>query len=60
MFFFYLLANCISFCEMSPHILCLVSTELFIFAFLIDESYTLKTLGSFLGKKRGGGREGEM
>lgn len=35
--------------------LCLVSTELFVFVFLMSESFTLKTLGPFLrGKKKEG------
>lgn len=48
----YLLASCISFSEMPPYIPCLVSMQLFIFVFLIYESFLcIKNLRPSLVKK---------
>lgn len=52
MFFLYSLVNYNTSCEMPTCILYPVSTELFTFVSLIYESYMLKTLCPFLGKKK--------
>ena len=51
MFFLNVLVSYITSCEMPPYTLYFVSIELFIFVFLIYESYTLNTLCPFLEKK---------
>lgn len=52
MFFLNVLVSYITSCEMPPYTLYFVSIELFIFVFLIYESYTLNTLCPFLEKKK--------